>query len=311
MNVHRFVILAKVCLLVGSSWLKRLCAVFFKGANLTRTKALCLAAICFGSAGVSGEPKVSDHVIIDVPSFRLPFSALASPEAAQRFAFEHSPQFAASPVARMRKLPIAEQRAILDEHYLQPRIDLAHQLYSVSVESGEMGGVYIETIEPRSGVPDHLNDKVLINLHGGGFTMGARTNGRLESIPLSSIGGFRIIAVDYRQGPEHRFPAASEDVEKVYRELLKKYAPENIGIFGCSAGGILVAQSLARFQHEGLPRPGAAGIFCAGGGLVSGGDSSYLAPASNGRPIPPAMGVDRSERLAYFLEADPDRKSVV
>ena len=97
---------------------------------------------------------------------------------------------------------------------------------------------------PAAGVAPEKEPLVLLNLHGGGFTMGARTNGQLESIPIAGLGKYRVIAIDYRQGPEHRFPAASEDVATVYRELLKTYRPEHIGLFGCS---------------EALPTPGAVG----------------------------------------------------
>jgi len=41
--------------------------------------------------------------------------------------------------------------------------------------------------------------------------------------------------VDYREGPDNKFPAASEDVASVYRELLKSYKPQSIVCFrqGC------------------------------------------------------------------------------
>jgi acetyl esterase/lipase len=77
------------------------------------------------------------------------------------------------------------------------------------------------------------------------------------------VGRIKVVAVDYRLGPENRFPAASEDVTNVYRELLKTYRPENIGIFGCSAGGMLSGQAIPWFLKEHLPLPGAIGVFCA------------------------------------------------
>ena len=75
----------------------------------------------------------------------------------------------------------------------------------------------------------------------------------LESLPIASVGGFKVITVDYRQGPEHVFPAASEDVAAVYRELLKTYKPKQIGIYGCSAGGALSAQAAAWLPAPGCP----------------------------------------------------------
>jgi len=88
--------------------------------------------------------------------------------------------------------------------------------------------------------------------------------------------GIKVITVDYREGPDNKFPAASEDVASVYKELLKTYKAKNIGIYGCSAGGMLTAMSLAWFQSHNLPTPGADGIFCASAGSF-GGDAAYIA----------------------------------
>ena len=250
-------------------------------------------------------PVVTAEGTVQVPAFAAPFSSFASDEARRSYRHEHSPAFYASPIARMQTLPIAGQRATLDEYYLGPLIAKARQRYAVAIEPRTIGGVYTEVITPAEGVARDRSERVLINLHGGGFTMGARTNGQLESIPIAALGKYRIVAVDYRQGPEHRFPAASEDVAAVYRELLKTHRPEHIGIFGCSAGGLLAAQSLAWFQKEKLPAPGAVGIFCASAGHLGDGDSGYAAPALNGRPVPAPGQADALAHLAYFQGADP------
>ena len=83
-------------------------------------------------------------------------------------------------------------------------------------------------------------------------------------IPVAALGQFKVITVDYRMAPEAVHPAAVEDLEIVYRELLKTYAARNIGIYGCSAGGALTAQAAAWLPAHGLPSPGAIGIFGAG-----------------------------------------------
>lgn len=172
---------------------------------------------------------------------------------------------------------ITAKREIIDQYFFGPRIAKARELYAVSQQPLTIDGVYTEVFEPADGVKAENVGRVLINLHGGAFSLGARTEGRLESIPLAYVAGMKIVSIDYRQGPEHRFPAASEDVATVYRHLLKTYAPENIGIFGCSAGGILTAQAVAWFDDVDLPIPGAIGIFCAGAGQVGVGDSEVIA----------------------------------
>jgi acetyl esterase/lipase len=157
-------------------------------------------------------------------------------------------------------------------------------VFPSKITSVTMNGVRTDVVEPVSGVAPRNRDRVLIALHGGGFFAGAAFGGQAESIPLAGRGRIKVVAVDYRLTPEAKFPAASEDVEQVYRALLKTYKPANIGIYGCSAGGTLVAQSLAWFQHRHLPSPGAAGIFCSGAlpSFWYGGDSSSVTPVLNG-----------------------------
>jgi len=148
-----------------------------------------------------------------------------------------------------------------------------------------MNGVQTDVIVPTAGTAPENAHRVLINLHGGGFFAGARSGGQVESVPLAARGRIKVVSVNYRLAPEATFPAASEDVALVYRALLKTYKPENIGIYGCSAGGTLVAQSLAWFQHAKLPRPGAAGIFCSGAmpSFWYGGDAFSVTQMMNAR----------------------------
>lgn len=155
------------------------------------------------------------------------------------------------------------------------------QLYSVRIEHKVIGGVDIEVIVPTQGISERNARRILINLHGGGFQWGEGSGGEVESVPIASVGRIKVITVAYRMGPEHRFPAASEDVAAVYRALLRDYDASRIGIYGCSAGGILTAQSIAWFDKVGLPMPGAIGTFCGSASPFSG-DSIHIATALSG-----------------------------
>ena len=155
------------------------------------------------------------------------------------------------------------------------------QLYSVRIDHKIIGGVRTEVIVPTQGVSERNTQRVLINLHGGGFQWGEGSGGEVESVPIASVGRIKVITVAYRLGPEHRFPAASEDVAAVYKALLRDYDPAHIGIYGCSAGGILTAQSIAWFDKVGLPMPGAIGTFCGSASPFSG-DSIHIATALSG-----------------------------
>jgi acetyl esterase/lipase len=150
--------------------------------------------------------------------------------------------------------------------------------HPVEIEDTTLGGVRVQVVTPASGVRNPA--RVLVNLHGGAFVGGAEHCGLVESIPIATTGGFRVVVVDYRQGWEHRFPAASEDVAAVYSALLTGHDPAAVGIFGYSAGALLTAQSVAWMLGHGVPVPGAVAICSGDAGFT--GDSAYLGAVAMG-----------------------------
>lgn len=246
------------------------------------------------------EPKMNIEAdgTVQVPAFTLPYSSLASSEAKAAFLKSAvqmaAPQGPPDIVAARKKV---EEAAI-------PYIAKLKAAYPVTIEPKVIGGVYTEVFTPKEGITAKNKERVLIDLHGGGFVLAARVGGQMESIPIAGAGKIKVVSVDYRQGPENKFPAASQDVAKVYEELLKNYKPKNIGIYGCSAGGLLSAEAVAWFDREGLPLPGAIGVLCASLGPFSAGDSNYTAPVLTGNA--PVEGKDGwGITGAYFGNSDP------
>ncbi len=143
-------------------------------------------------------------------------------------------------------------------------------IYPVKIESQTIAGVPVRVVDPIDATPMHP-DRVLINLHGGGFN--SDSGSFTESIPIANLTHTRVIAVLYRLAPEHPFPAAVDDVVAVYREVLKTYKPANIGVYGTSAGAILTGEVAVKFKQLGLPLPGALGIFSGMGDFSLLGDS--------------------------------------
>jgi monoterpene epsilon-lactone hydrolase len=201
-----------------------------------------------------------------------------------------SPEAKAMQLARLMAPPydltssIANARATVTRAN-QPFIDQWLKIYPTKMTAVQMNGVSTVVMEPMKGIAPENAHRVLISLHGGGFFAGTGNGALVEAIPVSGAGQVKVVAVNYRLAPESLFPAASEDVESVYRKLLETYKPENIGIYGCSAGGTLTAQSVAWFQKKGLPRPGAVGVFCSGAmqGFWYGGDAQAVTPMMNGQ----------------------------
>lgn len=276
-------------------------------ARLRRTfQLLCVLTIAFAlppnttaqvDANASAPAvKVDADGTVHIPPQTVPLSSFLSPEARAYVTNRLlHPDPAPDP-------DIAKERARIDAH-LKPLLDKQKARYPVDMQSVTIAGVPTMVIVPKAGIAPRNQHRVLINLHGGGFSVCAPTCGVIESIPIAGLGKIKVVTVDYRQGPEFKFPAASEDVAKVYAELLKQYKPESIGIFGCSAGGMLTAESVAWFQTHHLPRPGAIGIFCASAGDF-GGDAEFTTPPLDGRMPPPPNAGDGGMHLGYFSGAD-------
>lgn len=217
---------------------------------------------------------------IEVPAFRLPMSNQLSAEA---LAVLGKMQAAAAPANIAGD--IAKQRAFYGR-WNDDRLAEMRRHYATTERRETMGGVAVDIVEPKGGVPARNARRVLINVHGGAFLWGAGSGALVEAIPIAATMGVKVVTVDYRLAPEHKYPAASEDVEAVYRTLLKTYRPQDIGIYGCSAGGVITAQATAWIASKGLPRPGAIGTFCGTGAPYSG-DSPFLAgPITGGQPLP-------------------------
>jgi acetyl esterase/lipase len=190
------------------------------------------------------------------------------------------------------------------EAMLAPQVDGVIKMHPVKVEEQTIGGVPVRVVTPTRKAFDP--DRVLINLHGGAFNTCWESCSLIESAPIADEGGYKVVSVNYRMAPEAAHPAGVEVVARVYRELLKSYEAKHIGIYGCSAGGALTAQTAAWLPAHGLPQAGAVGIFGAGGLRFEAGDSAYIAAYIDGSfPPPSAPGQPALDMTrGYFAKAD-------
>ncbi|MEI7037782.1 alpha/beta hydrolase [Fulvimonas yonginensis] len=266
---------------------------------MTRAVLALLAAALLASAAQAEQAAgVRPDGTVTAAGVAIPYSSFASPQARAFF----PKMLAAGAQAPPLEAPIERSRAFYDR-LNSDRAARMRKRYPVTIRHETIAGVGADVVLPAQGVSAANRGRVLINLHGGAFLWGAGSGGLVEAIPIASLGRIEVITLDYRQGPEHRFPAASEDVEAVYRKLLERYAPERIGIYGCSAGGILTGEAVARFIAHKLPVPGAIGTFC--GSLVTiDGDSAYVGPLLNGQGVP--QHPLELRQLPYFHGIDVD-----
>lgn len=113
--------------------------------------------------------------------------------------------------------------------------------------------LYRGRIEGGAGAP------LLLYAHGGGFVTGNLDTDHAQCVELARDGGCLVVSVDYRLAPEHRCPAALDDVEAGLYYAIRKSAeldldPSRIAVMGRDAGAALVAGLAQRmFDNEGPP----------------------------------------------------------
>ena len=267
--------------------------------------AMLLAQCHVNGAIAAGEslPTVGADGTIHAPAMQAPLSGFLSPQAKAAMAkqLQNRPDFSASD-------GIEITRARADQRSKQV-LDGWLRVLPVETEDTRISGVHVHVVTPKGGVAEQNRKRVLINAHSGGFMFGGTYGGQIEAVPMAGYGGVKVIAVDYRLAPEHLYPAASEDMEAVYRHVLKDTPAENIGIYGCSAGGTLAAQMVPWLESKGLPLPGAIGLFCSGAvnGFWYGGDAQVTSRLLNAVPPPREQGAGQDQRQPprdYFAGID-------
>ncbi len=259
---------------------------------------VALAAFVATTAATAQSVRVNPDGSVDMPTMTVPSSSLMSDEG-NRSRVEH--------IMTERSLK-GQSVARINAALFGPRLKRTKTRYPVTIRSDTIGGIPVLIYEPKAGVAKADRGKLLLNLHGGGFVGCFTECGGLESVPIAALTGIRVLSIDYRLAPAARYPAATEDVESVYRAVLKTTPARHIAIFGCSAGGLLTAQSLAWFQTHALPTPAAAAIACAGADPTMAGDSrSYgfvlgdgdLPPSGTPRQIGYMAGAASSDSNAF------------
>jgi epsilon-lactone hydrolase len=148
----------------------------------------------------------------------------------------------------------------------------------VSCKPVAAGGVDGEWIVPA----DAPHDKAILYFHGGGFRLGSVVSHRDLIARIAEASCCRVLSVNYRLAPEHRFPAALEDALAAYSWMRGQgFAPENIALAGDSAGGNLVLTLLLSLRARGAPLPAAGCLMSPWTDLAATGESYQTRAAAD------------------------------
>ncbi|MEZ5727282.1 MAG: alpha/beta hydrolase [Burkholderiaceae bacterium] len=122
---------------------------------------------------------------------------------------------------------------------------------------GRDGEIPVRSYRPAGSADDTMLP-VLVYLHGGGWTIGDCDTHDVLCRELANGAGCAVVSVDYRMGPEHRFPAAVHDCIDATAWVAANAEslnvdPARIAIGGDSAGGNLSAVVALAARDAGGP----------------------------------------------------------
>ncbi|MGE0225889.1 MAG: alpha/beta hydrolase [Acetobacteraceae bacterium] len=114
-----------------------------------------------------------------------------------------------------------------------------------TVAPGPLGDIRVRLYRPAgSAEADVL--PALVYYHGGGWLLGDLDSHDVVCRRFANAAKCRVVSVDYRMAPEHKFPAAVDDCAAATRWAVENAAilgidPTRIAVGGDSAGGNLAA----------------------------------------------------------------------
>ena len=106
-------------------------------------------------------------------------------------------------------------------------------------------------------VPDPCKrqDVAILQLHGGGYTLGFLPQFQQRAPKLARLGGqVPVLSLDYRVAPEHHYPAPLEDALRAVEWLRKEkgIGPESVIAVGESSGANLALALAMKLRDEGM-----------------------------------------------------------
>jgi acetyl esterase/lipase len=180
-----------------------------------------------------------------------------------------------------RDTPVVQMRADWDALFSAPG--------DAVVEAVQANGVPCLWIA----APGARADQAIVYFHGGGFQVGSVASHRELMARLSGAAGVRVLGVDYRLAPEHRYPAQLEDAQAVLAWLRAQgFAAGDVALAGDSAGAGLALSALLAEHALGHELPCAAFLMSAWTDLTAAGASYETRSAADPihqRPMIQAM----------------------
>lgn len=114
-----------------------------------------------------------------------------------------------------------------------------------------------------------LDGPLVVHFHGGGWTIGSPELEEAATRRMANQSRIRIMSVDYRLAPEHRFPAAIEDGMEMFAaaangKLRFAVDRDRIGLSGASSGANIALGTAISLRDLGGPQPAILALLYGG-----------------------------------------------
>ncbi|WP_035484606.1 alpha/beta hydrolase [Geminicoccus roseus] len=156
--------------------------------------------------------------------------------------------------ARAQPTPADAVKLVMSRQGIQPPEQVASATdRTINGEGGEIP-IRIYTPEGQGPFP------VIVYYHGGGWVIADLDTYDASARALAREAGAIVVASHYRQGPEHKFPAAHDDAFRAYQWTVANAMalggdPDKIAVAGESAGGNMATAVSLRARDTGITQP--------------------------------------------------------
>ena len=217
------------------------------------------------AVGCTSKDPVNRNTTVANEPTRIPdaTSPMAAPNAQMQLVLNQLAALGGRPIetlsaaeARKQPTPTDAVKALLKQQGRSAVADPA-VLSTDRTIPGPAGTLPVRIYTPKSGTGPF---PVVVYYHGGGWVIANKDVYDGGARALSKLASAVVVSVDYRQGPEHKFPAAHDDAYAAYQWTLRNAAsingdPKRVAVAGESAGGGLAVATaiMARDMKAQMP----------------------------------------------------------
>ncbi len=157
------------------------------------------------------------------------------------------------------------------EDGLRPMSDALVAQLDVTVDEITLGPIPAFEVTPGGW---QENGKRIVYTHGGAYTMLSAGSTLSSAAMVAEVTGQKVISLDFTPAPRARWQDMLAEVQGAFAALIDQgFAMDQLGAFGDSAGGGLIAGAVLKMRDEGMGLPSALVLLSPWADITETGDT--------------------------------------